>query len=192
MTPQEERLFEEHRDWAESLAQQYAEKHGSLNGLVMEDYRQHALLGLLKAVHSFDPGHGKAFQAHAWKRVWGEIGQGVRNADEVGRSRRSAGIRGPSVSLEDRAIGSDGERVILLRDLIRSTRHEDRCAAHDAIGMILSGLSCEARAVVYLVAVVELSQRQVARVLGLSSDKVSQIWNTSHEWLAEQRTVLRG
>jgi RNA polymerase sigma factor (sigma-70 family) len=192
MTPEEERLFEEYRDWAEALARRYADAHGSLNGLVEEDYRQHALLGLLKAVRSFDPAKGKAFRAHAWHRVQGEIGQGVRDSDEVGRSRRAAGIRGPTVSLDDRAAGSDGDRVFLLRDLVRSPHYEDRCAAFDAIGMILGGLSREARMVVYLVAVEELTQWQAAKVLGLSPMRISQIWNASREWLAEQRTLLRG
>ena len=61
-------LVEEHRDLADIIARRYRNR-----GVEMDDLRQTALLGLVKAVERFDPDHGTPFSAFAGATIHGEL-----------------------------------------------------------------------------------------------------------------------
>lgn len=68
-------LVEEHIGLASHLARRYASR-----GVPLDDLRQIALLGLVKAVERFDPGRGVAFSTFAGRTIEGEIKRHFRDA----------------------------------------------------------------------------------------------------------------
>lgn len=68
-------LVEEHIGLASHLARRYASR-----GVPLDDLRQIALLGLVKAVERFDPQRGVAFSTFAGRTIEGEIKRHFRDA----------------------------------------------------------------------------------------------------------------
>lgn len=68
-------LVEEHIGLASHLARRYASR-----GVPLDDLRQIALLGLVKAVERFDPERGVAFSTFAGRTIEGEIKRHFRDA----------------------------------------------------------------------------------------------------------------
>jgi RNA polymerase sigma factor (sigma-70 family) len=180
MNPQQEQLFAEHHELLEKAARCVHSKYGNVNGLTRDDYRQYAAIGLLRAVKEYRPSKG-AFTHFAWKRVKGAILDGIREVDEVGRSRRVDGIKGPC-SLESRG-ADDGERLGLLRERLPARRTADVTAGFEQIEELLSGLQREVRVVVYLSVISELSAWQIGCVLGVSGEYVSMLLDSGMERL---------
>jgi RNA polymerase sigma-B factor len=70
----EDRVIQETMPLARSLARRYAGR-----GLAAEDLEQVAFLGLIKAVHGFDPGHGSDFVSYAVPTIRGELQRHFRD-----------------------------------------------------------------------------------------------------------------
>ncbi len=189
MTPRQNELFKEHRDLCERVAREIHGRHGTMNGLELDDYRQLALMGLCDSIIKYRPSRGK-FVRYAYKRIRGYVRDEIRKADEVGRSRRAAGQRGPVISLEHPVLSSDADRMVLLRDLLTSPKHSDRMATFDAIRLILDGLDRDARFVVFLTEVMELPQGQVASVLGIGTVQIGRIRKHALEYLRGRKSLL--
>jgi RNA polymerase sigma-B factor len=68
-------LVEQHIGLASHLARRYASR-----GVPLDDLRQIALLGLVKAVERFDPDRGVAFSTFAGRTIEGEIKRHFRDA----------------------------------------------------------------------------------------------------------------
>lgn len=68
------RLIEEHRGFAEYLARRFSNR-----GEPLDDLRQVALVGLLKAVERFDPERGVSFTTFAGPTIVGEIKRHFRD-----------------------------------------------------------------------------------------------------------------
>lgn len=127
-------LVERHQGFAYYLAKGYAGR-----GLELEDLRQVAVVGLVKAVERFDPDHGASFATFARPFVVGELrhhfrdsswelrvprslkedAQRVRKAIEVLRSR--AGEE-PRVADVARETGLSIDDVLAAMEVMRSTR----------------------------------------------------------------------
>ena len=67
-------LIEEHRGFAEYLARQYTNR-----GEPLDDLRQVALVGLLKAVERFEPERGLQFSTFAGPTIVGELKRHFRD-----------------------------------------------------------------------------------------------------------------
>lgn len=189
MTPEQQALFDGHRDLAERVARSVANRHGFLNGLDLADYLQVATVGLWDAVLAYRPELGR-FTSYAWRRMHGRVLDEIRDADEVGRSRRARGVRGPTVSLDHPLFGSDGDRMLAVRDLVASSVLSQRREGLEAMDLMLRGLDQVARVVVYLTQVLGLEQVEVAHVVGLTESRVSQILSASMHWLRETKSML--
>jgi hypothetical protein len=68
-------LIEEHHRWAMSIGNRQAMKFDAVtcgHGLNQEDLAAEAMVGLVKAAKSYDPGSGVPFQAYAIHRIRGQ------------------------------------------------------------------------------------------------------------------------
>lgn len=95
-------LVERHTGLATNIAHRYSSSRGNL-----EDLRQVALYGLVKAVDRFDPDHGAQFVSFAGVTIEGELKRYFRDRTWVVRVPRSAkelhlAVRGASEELAQR------------------------------------------------------------------------------------------
>lgn len=175
-----ETLFHAHREWAEILGRQVWSGLGPQNGLTIDDYLALARAGLWQACRRYRSSRGRPFKAFARQRVRGAVLDGVREADEVGRSRRRDGLRGATLSMEGPSYAPQGRpdegsfRQVL--PSLRAPAPEARAEAFDGLAALLAGLDLRARSVAWLVGIEGLYQWQAAMVLGISQPAVSAAW----------------
>lgn len=188
MTPKQRRLFDAHTHIAERVARNVWHRTPGLNGMDMDDYRQLGMMGLMQAAKRFRVSFGKPFERYASIRIAGYIRDGIRQADEVKRTQRAAGIKGPTVRLGEADFGSDGDRAMLISDRLASADDggEARRDAFDEIRQVLGGLPAEARAAVYLSRAYGLTYYEISCVLGLDEDRVrdtvTDAWELLEQW----------
>jgi RNA polymerase sigma factor (sigma-70 family) len=189
MTQTREQLYAATEEISEKAARSYAKRHGSLNGMTVEDYHQAARIGIWNKLPQFDA-RQSALESWAARTAHNAIRDEVRKCDEVGRSRRADGITGAMLSLEvggeAGARGRHGEgRKTLLRDLIAAPRSIDRVAAFEALDERLAGLDERQRVVVFLLDAQDLSESEAGAVLDLPDTFIAEIH-------AEALAILRG
>jgi RNA polymerase sigma factor (sigma-70 family) len=147
-------LVTTHLPLANALARRFASDAEPL-----EDLRQVAALGLLKAAGRFDPARGVPFAAYAIPMILGELRHHVRDRAWPVRAPRGA-PRSVAVALDDDVDGGDGlggadERVVV-EELIRALRRPER-------------------EVVRRYYLADRSQSEVAGELGLTQIQVSRL-----------------
>lgn len=186
MTPRQLDMFNANVELAERVADRVWQRTPHLNGLDREDYRQYAMVGLIDAVKRYRPRRGE-FRRYAWQRIHGAVREGIREADEVKRMHRKAGMRAAKQILDSR-IDSDADRAVMLRDMIASSdSHRSRLDAFDEIQSILGALPRESRAVVYLHLADGLEPWQVGCVLGMTSERVNLTLDAALQTLSRSR-----
>jgi RNA polymerase sigma-B factor len=156
------RLIELHLPLVRSLARRFASHRDQL-----DDLAQVGAVGLIKAVDRFDPARGTPFAAYAAPTIAGEIRRHLRDSGQpvhVPRGDQEAGVLVRTVPLDAEehasATAAPGdERVLLERGLRALPRRQRR--------------------IVQLHYFANLSQRRIARELGLSQVHVSRLLNDS-------------
>jgi RNA polymerase sigma factor (sigma-70 family) len=167
MTPARKQLFDEHLDLAEKAARRHYAANGSMNGMEVEDYRQYALMGLLKAARKYIPSKGR-FENFARRFCERGIMDGVRECDEVGRSRRADGIVGAVISLEGGATNS-GRMLTDFRDLLAARSKDDQVENYSRLRPVFRALKDDRlRAILYLMDVLEVEAWRVADVFDIT------------------------
>lgn len=73
-----EELVNEYRPLAEHIARQFAD-----SGEPLEDLVQYALIGLIKALESYDPDRGVEFTTYAWYQIRGEVSHYLRDQGKL-------------------------------------------------------------------------------------------------------------
>jgi RNA polymerase sigma-B factor len=166
-------LIERHLPLVRAIARRYAG-----GGEPLDDLAQVGAIGLIKAADRFDAGRGVAFGAYAVQFIAGEIRHHLRDRCapvRVPRRLQAEGVRVTAVELEQ---ASDGPHA------------DPMDQAHDrlALGAALRSLAPHERRVVQLRFGEDLSQRQIARRIGLSQVHVSRTLRNAllrlHEQLA--------
>lgn len=204
-----ERLVVENMGLVRSLAVKFRDR-----GTEMEDLIQIGTLGMIKAIHSFDPQRGTAFSTYAVPLIVGEIRRHLRDDGliRVSRGTRRTGMlllrerarlaaeegreatlwelaaavgvtvedaavaleaMTPVASLSDNAYGEDspelGATVPDREDAEEMARRVDRIA----LAEVISQLPPTWRKIVLLRYYRDMTQQQVADLLGLTQVKVS-------------------
>jgi len=146
-----------------------------------QDLRQEGFVGLLKAVHAFDPERGASFATYVHHKVSGELRHYLRDYAHPMRLPRGLREAPRMVSLEasyvedgatievERAIGVDFPSVEGFLDLAG----------------LLSSLRPKERKVAVLVGVLELPQTRAASLIGCSQREVSRAWVSARAHLAQ-------
>lgn len=163
------RLIELHLPLVRSVARRFASR-----GEHLDDLAQVGAVGLIKAVDRFDPARGTSFAAYAVPTIAGEIRRHLRDTGQpvhVPRGDLEAGVLVRTVPLEDEehaaaAVEPADERVLVERGLRALPRRQRR--------------------IVQLHYFANLSQRRIARELGLSQVHVSRLLNDSLGRLREE------
>lgn len=148
-------------------------RYGRQNGLECEDLLQIAAAAVIEQVPRYRAG-SKSLTSWLYMPVYRAVLDGIREADEVGRTARERGERGPTVSLEHPTGGRQqetaepGERGTVGGGLAAPVIDGGE-AALEQLGESMAGLSVEARAALYLGEIVDLDAGQIAAVLGCSA-----------------------
>lgn len=192
MTERQRKLFEEHREWAEAIGLQLHRKMGDMNGCDANDFAQLALMGLLRYLPRYRPELASSFHAFAAKRIAGHVLDQVRKLSEVRRTQLAKGKRGPLMSLDMPAIGSDQDRMILLKETLSSPEFADRSESFNTLASLLFGLDATSRGIVYLSIIDELTRGQVASIMGLSEMEITVLLERSVAFLSKQLSRLHG
>jgi RNA polymerase sigma-B factor len=163
------KLIEHHLPLVRSLASRFRARGEHLDDLV-----QVGAVGLIKAVDRFDPARGHSLEAYAIPTITGEIRRHLRDTAQpvhVPRGERDAGVVVRTIPLEERHepaadSGLGEERVLIERGLRALPRRERRIVQLHYFGL--------------------LSQRRIARELGLSQVHVSRLLSQSLGRLREE------
>ena len=162
-------LIELHLPLVRSLARRYAR-----SGEQLDDLAQVGAVGLIKAVDRFDRSRGVPFASYAVPTIAGEIRRHLRDSGRpvhVARRDHEAGVLVRMVPLDPEehaaAAGAPGEERVLLEHGLRA-------------------LPKRQRRIVHLHYFANLSQRRIARELGLSQVHVSRLLNESLGRLREE------
>lgn len=154
-------LIEQHLPLVRSLARRF-----DARGEQLEDLTQVGAVGLIKAVDRFDPSRGTSLAAYAVPTIVGEIRHHLRDSGQpvrVTRADRAAGVVVRAVPLDvgvEQATPAPGDERVLV----------ERC---------LRALPRRQRRIVHLHYFGNLSQRGIARELGLSQVHVSRLLRES-------------
>jgi RNA polymerase sigma-B factor len=153
-------LIERHLPLVRSLARRLCGSDEQL-----DDLTQVGAVGLIKAVDRFDPARGSSLAAYATPTILGEILRHLRDTAQpvrVPRSERAAGVTVRAVPLDgvERAAPGPGEERVLIESGLRA-------------------LPRRQRRIVHLHYFDNLSQRRIARELGLSQVHVSRLLRES-------------
>jgi RNA polymerase sigma factor (sigma-70 family) len=189
MTPAQTQLFERHLDLAEKVARRFFTVKGSLNGMVEEDYRQHALMGLAQATATYRESKGP-FENYATNFCKRRIMDGVRECDDVGRSRRADGIVGAVISLEG-GDTNDGRRLTDFRDLLAARSKDDQVENYSRLRLVFRSLKDDRlRSVLYMMDVLEIEAWRVADVFDITEAFVHTLHGLAMARLAGHKTDL--
>lgn len=169
-----------------------------------EDLTSYGILGLIDAIDRFDPTRGVKFEAYASKRIRGAMMDSLRELDWVPRSIRSrmrkfqeglasgesAGYdpaRGTLLSLDEFLAIDEQGGVVHVFDVVANPESPDPQATLEAeelkeiLAQAIDELPERERLVVSLYYYDELSAKEIAKVLGVSQSRVSQIHSRAME-----------
>ena len=169
-TPASDKLVEDHMDIAAYWGKRLARLDPTDSAAVLSD----AQLGLVAASRKFDPKRHVLFRTYAQKRVQGAIKDGIR--DRSGRTEGSwKRPRGPLVSLCVQ-IYSGETRDATLEDYLEDRRP----VAHlpferESLLRHLVGFDRTTRMIFCLYYGEDLTMGEVAKAIGISESRVSQI-----------------
>jgi RNA polymerase sigma-B factor len=157
-------LVSEHLGLADVLARRFVSEIEPL-----EDLRQVAVIGLLKASERFDPNRGVPFEAFAVPTILGELRHHVRDRGwPVRIPRRARGVE-PEERRPARMVMPLAENDLPARDELAES--EDRLL----VSALLERLGGRERAIVERYFFAGCSQAQIARELSLSQIHVSRL-----------------
>jgi RNA polymerase sigma factor (sigma-70 family) len=160
-------LFESHREWAEGIASAYVRRRCLCSRFSREQVQQAALIGLWNAAKRFDPTRGSTFQAFAYMKIVGAIGDEYRHAENFWNNARSFPncpaqlILGDGDGREDIRFAAPTEwagddRTFELINLLRNPMHQT---------------------IVYLRYVEGLTQREAGLAIGKTEVRACQLEN---------------
>ena len=171
-----EQLVQAHRPLVDALARRFVS-----DGESLEDLRQVALIGLLKAFDRFDPARGVPFSAFAVPTILGELRHHVR--DRAWPVRVPRRVRRLEVELRRPARVAvplaDGAELAAPDRLAES---ENRVL----VASLLRRLGGRERAIVVRYYFTGCSQAQIARDFGISQIHVSRLLRSALETMREQ------
>ena len=202
-----EAIIEENMGLVRSIALRFRDR-----GTDYEDLVQIGIIGMMKAVRSFDPGREVVFSTYAVPLIMGEIKRHLRDdgpvkvsrvykklSAELGRARNKILTdegRDPSISelaqicgisVEDAAVAletvnpiaslsetfGEDEKLTLESQLASTDREIERLNDKIALSQAISRLPRDWQKIITLRYYRNLTQQQVANILGLSQVKVS-------------------
>ena len=202
-----EAIIEENMGLVRSIALRFRDR-----GTDYEDLVQIGIIGMMKAVRSFDPGREVVFSTYAVPLIMGEIKRHLRDdgpvkvsrvykklSAELGRARNKILTdegREPSISelaqicgisVEDAAVAletvnpiaslsetfGEDEKLTLESQLASTDREIERLNDKIALSQAISRLPRDWQKIITLRYYRNLTQQQVANIMGLSQVKVS-------------------
>ena len=202
-----EAIIEENMGLVRSIALRFRDR-----GTDYEDLVQIGIIGMMKAVRSFDPGREVVFSTYAVPLIMGEIKRHLRDdgpvkvsrvykklSAELGRARNKILTdegREPSISelaqicgisIEDAAVAletvnpiaslsetfGEDEKLTLESQLASTDREIERLNDKIALSQAISRLPRDWQKIITLRYYRNLTQQQVANIMGLSQVKVS-------------------
>lgn len=174
-------------DWADRIA---ICQHRRLPRFVqLDDVKQAAYMGLIKATRSFDPDRGASFKTFARYRIVGAIADDLRLSDWGTRGARRDGmvthhsffseVRPNAVFDNDREWYDVEDLAInVSEDVMVDLDNKAEVAAH------LRGLSSRDRAIMVMYYMRSMTMLEIGREVGLSEARVSQLIS---QWVKEIR-----
>lgn len=173
-------LIEEHMGFARVLVRRLG---STLPGHVdAEGLESDAMLGLVLAARSFDPGRGVAFTTYAAKRIHGAMLDGLRERQGCSRGQRPRVM----VSLSAPRHDTDG-REVTLGDVLALEQEPVGAAMErrEELDHLLSRVRSPERRMVREYYLDQLSQDQIAARHGISASRVSQRIKAARQRMAE-------
>jgi RNA polymerase sigma-B factor len=171
------RLIEEPLPLVTTLARRFDHR-----GELLEDLVQVGAVGLIKAVDRFEPERGVRLAAYAAPTIAGEIQRHLRDRTwPLNVPRRLRETRRPGEFIDASALPD--EAATQSADLDDAERGEDRAVLAPA----LESLDARRRGIVELRFYEDLSQSEIARILGISQAHVSRLLG---EALASLRQMI--
>jgi RNA polymerase sigma factor for flagellar operon FliA len=195
-------LIQEHHRWAKRVGDRQALKFDAVtcgHGLGQEDLASEAMVGLVKAAKTYDPGSGIPFRAYAIHRIRGAVTDAARRAYPVSRQRWEAARMattdqdvesGPQSASSDPAAAEQARVVALYAqtpltrdpDLAESTawveeRHpgDDRHLTELQLNAAIARLPSRHREVILRRHFLRQTPADIAITLGVSESRVYQL-----------------
>lgn len=170
-------LILSHRDYAESLCRKLSKTFKIHYSLDTEDFIQIGMVGLIEAADRFDPDKSSvSFKTYAYKRIVGSLIDACRSSDFVKRRGREKGLNPAILSTEYE--NEDGTSLKLYG------RREDLDLKMDFFNFVRN-LS-EREQVILVNFLVGNSGREISKKLGITEQRVSQIFVETKNKLLEQ------
>lgn len=166
------------------LAMTTAKTMFSRGGLYFDsdDMKQTAMLGLVQAARRYDPRHGVKFSTFAIPRIRGAVLDGLRASDWVPRGvREKSSVDDFIPTMQHFHAASPAENDEHCGEFLADTRAEEPgdVAAKEELKSRLAGAMLELprqqRAVIMLRYYAGLRTKEIAKVLGVTDGRVSQI-----------------
>ena len=165
-------------DWADRLA---VSQHLRLpRSVQLDDVKQAAYIGLIKAARSFDPTRGASFKTFAWYRIKGAIVDDLRLSDWGTRTTRRDGLVPPHVLFGDVTGSEKDDDGCEWYDVVDETANVAESVIADLddkaeVAALLRRLPRKYREIVAMYYMRSMLMSEIGREVGLSESRVSQI-----------------
>jgi len=143
-----------------------------------KDYFQFGIEGLNEAIDRFDPDYGTKFETYALQRIRGKILDEIRKVQSKYRILTNSNIMGTNLSLNQSVSGEDNYMLYeVLPD--ETTEEPDETVEHgeeiDLLVEALESLEERDRLIITLYYYEHLNYKEIAKILGITVSRVSQV-----------------
>lgn len=158
-----------------------------------KDYFQFGIEGLNEAIDRFDPDYGTKFETYALQRIRGKILDEIRKVQSKYRILTNSNILGTNLSLNQSV--SDEDNYMLYEVIPDETTEEpDETVEHgeeiELLVEALESLEERDRLIITLYYYEHLNYKEIAKILGITVSRVSQVHSKIIEKLRLKLTAL--
>ena len=182
LTEEQRRLFDENVEWVKAMAARRASRY-----LPFDDLFQQGLIGLLEAIRKFDPSVGLKFRTYAQHRILGSFRdmarEGYSDVIKIPRSVKMDGVE-KGLFMGARILESSVERSDRAW-APAAPEPEERAIDGETLWREVGRLGKKAALVMLMRYRMFMSREDIAKSLGLSAMRITQISNDSVQRLAE-------
>lgn len=158
-----------------------------------KDYFQFGVEGLNEAIDRFDPDYGTKFETYALQRIRGKILDEIRKVQSKYRIMTNSNMLGTNLSLNQSIVDEDN---YMLYEVIpdETTEEPDVTVEHgeevELLVEALESLEERDRLIITLYYYEHLNYKEIAKILGITVSRVSQVHSKIIEKLRLKLTAL--
>ncbi len=142
------------------------------------DYFQFGIEGLSEAIDRFDPDYGTKFETYALQRIRGKILDEIRKVQSKYRIMTNSNVLGTNLSLNQNIVDEDNYMLYEVIEDENADEPDDTVEHNEEVDLLveaLENLEERDRLIITLYYYEHLNYKEIAKILGITVSRVSQV-----------------